>query len=124
MNASLAIQLAHSWMKLDKLQNQFNMGNIVKKQAMNGKILRNNVDKEIDSYVVNEKHKNGNHVTAEEMTVTSVSVETVQGLRNCRWPGRYQKIKADYAQFYLDGAHTKESMEICVDWFKENTCVR
>ncbi|GBP08228.1 Folylpolyglutamate synthase, mitochondrial [Eumeta japonica] len=28
-------------------------------------------------------------------------------------------VTSDYAQFYLDGAHTKESMEICVPWFMQ-----
>lgn len=52
--------------------------------------------------------------------VVELPPSTCQGLGKCQWPGRYQVINADYAKFYLDGAHTKESMEICAQWFSDN----
>ncbi|KAK9708737.1 hypothetical protein QE152_g27043 [Popillia japonica] len=46
---------------------------------------------------------------------------TKQGLANFNWPGRYQIIFHNQVNYYLDGAHTPESMEICVKWFKAAT---
>ncbi|XP_030753660.1 folylpolyglutamate synthase, mitochondrial isoform X2 [Sitophilus oryzae] len=34
-----------------------------------------------------------------------------------KWPGRYEIIPRNNSVFYLDGAHTSESILICVDWF-------
>ncbi|KAF2894225.1 hypothetical protein ILUMI_11950 [Ignelater luminosus] len=48
------------------------------------------------------------------------SEETKLGLLKCKWPGRYQ-IVHDINTFYLDGAHTPESIEVCVQWFKKET---
>ncbi|KAJ3174085.1 Folylpolyglutamate synthetase [Geranomyces variabilis] len=42
------------------------------------------------------------------------------GLETANWPGRAQTYKsAQYptVTWYLDGAHTKESMQVCADWF-------
>lgn len=60
----------------------------------------------------------------------------------CSWPGRYQIINTDIAKcvffignsfffsisfvcfffsFYLDGAHTTESIQICTQWFIQQT---
>ncbi|TPX64289.1 tetrahydrofolate synthase [Spizellomyces sp. 'palustris'] len=44
------------------------------------------------------------------------------GLRVAKWPGRAQKfVASDYPSitWYLDGAHTKESMRVCADWFND-----
>ncbi|KAJ7507962.1 FolC bifunctional protein [Mycena galericulata] len=46
--------------------------------------------------------------------------EFVRGLENARWPGRCQMV-ADLVfpgtTWYLDGAHTFESLECCIQWF-------
>ena len=43
-----------------------------------------------------------------------------QGLVSTKWPGRCQTVKdprrADFT-WYLDGAHTLESLECCASWF-------
>lgn len=96
-NASLAIQLAHAWMRITKPVYRKN-GLI--KQAVNG--------------------QNGVTTPVLENIVKCVTKETMSGLTSCKWPGRYQVVDSDYAKFYLDGAHTKESMEICADWFKNH----
>lgn len=49
--------------------------------------------------------------------IKKVSDVTVTALSECHWPGRYQRIRSDFANFYLDGAHTAESLEVCRDWF-------
>ncbi|KAH9843865.1 FolC bifunctional protein [Rhodofomes roseus] len=44
----------------------------------------------------------------------------VQGLKNARWPGRCQTVvdpKLPRLTWFLDGAHTKESLECCMQWF-------
>lgn len=85
MNASLAIQLAHSWMKIKALNETNNADDINK-----------------------------------NLLINILSKETVIGLRDCKWAGRFQTIETEYGCVYLDGAHTKESMEICAKWFEEN----
>lgn len=67
--------------------------------------------------ISNCKAENGN---IPDKLVYEVSNATSEGLRQCRWPGRYQVIVGEYATFYLDGAHTKESMEICAQWFTDS----
>ncbi|KAH9500752.1 hypothetical protein Btru_076392 [Bulinus truncatus] len=44
---------------------------------------------------------------------------TIEGLSKCHWPGRAHVIGRPGVTYYLDGAHTKESMEVCASWFKE-----
>ncbi|KAK7470479.1 Folylpolyglutamate synthetase [Stygiomarasmius scandens] len=44
----------------------------------------------------------------------------VEGLKNAKWPGRCQTVlDPAYARttWYLDGAHTVESLDCCIDWF-------
>ncbi|CAH0600855.1 unnamed protein product [Chrysodeixis includens] len=93
-NASLAIQLAHAWMRTTK---QTHRKNGLKKHVNKDQIT---------------------NVAVLDTIVKCVTKETMTGLSSCKWPGRYHVVNADYAQFYLDGAHTKESMEICAQWFQ------
>lgn len=44
-----------------------------------------------------------------------------EGIDKFCWPGRYQIIEMDNITYYLDGAHTIESMQSCVRWFKQKT---
>lgn len=64
--------------------------------------------------------QNGLNRTVLDSVVKCVTKETMTGLTSCKWPGRYHVLNADYAEFYLDGAHTRESMEICAQWFKNS----
>lgn len=44
----------------------------------------------------------------------------VRGLENARWPGRCQTVADPLftnTTWYLDGAHTFESLECCIQWF-------
>lgn len=90
MNASLAIQLSHAWIRRTR-------GSIKPMVPRNGTC-------KIDDHIL----------------VDVLTKETVKGLKEFRWPGRYQVVKTDYAEFYLDGAHTKESMDICAKWFTDS----
>lgn len=43
----------------------------------------------------------------------------VEGLAKCRWPGRTQVLNYSHdLTYYLDGAHTSESMHNCVVWYR------
>ncbi|KAI9269255.1 Mur ligase [Phascolomyces articulosus] len=57
-----------------------------------------------------------------------VPEEFKDGLAKVVWPGRGQKLdirdtryndKAHSVMYYLDGAHTAESLRACADWFEE-----
>lgn len=53
---------------------------------------------------------------------TAFSFETAaSALSRCKWPGRTQVLRGDRIDFYLDGAHTIESMECCASWYSEST---
>lgn len=39
------------------------------------------------------------------------------GLARAVWPGRSQILRLPGVTYYVDGAHTPESIEACVDWF-------
>ncbi len=44
----------------------------------------------------------------------------LKGLRMARWPGRCQKVsdpKHSSIMWFLDGAHTTESLQCCMEWY-------
>ena len=41
-----------------------------------------------------------------------------KGLSSCKWPARNQIIDTDNVTYYIDGAHTIESINQFIDWFK------
>uniref|UniRef100_A0A7I4XZX7 Folylpolyglutamate synthase n=2 Tax=Haemonchus contortus TaxID=6289 RepID=A0A7I4XZX7_HAECO len=47
----------------------------------------------------------------------SVPQLVVEGIESCRWPGRSQIVNTERITYYLDGAHTPKSMEMCSLWF-------
>ncbi|SCU95944.1 LAMI_0F04522g1_1 [Lachancea mirantina] len=42
----------------------------------------------------------------------------IEGLQNTEWSGRCQTVKDGQITWYIDGAHTKESIEAASGWFK------
>lgn len=45
--------------------------------------------------------------------------DCLDAIEQCRWRGRFEMIKLkNKLTFYLDGAHTVESLNYCIDWFK------
>jgi len=47
-------------------------------------------------------------------------ISFIDGLENTKWPGRCQTVtdpKTPMLTWYLDGAHTLESLECCMRWF-------
>ncbi|XP_074547066.1 folylpolyglutamate synthase, mitochondrial-like [Halichoeres trimaculatus] len=45
----------------------------------------------------------------------------VKGLAETVWPGRTQIIKRGNVTYFLDGAHTRRSIQACAEWFKETS---
>lgn len=43
------------------------------------------------------------------------------GLEDCSWPGRCQIVHYPRIKFFLDGAHTKKSMQNCLEWYMQTT---
>ncbi|ORY44671.1 FolC bifunctional protein [Rhizoclosmatium globosum] len=46
----------------------------------------------------------------------------VKGLEGASWPGRAQTLRVEEfpnSVFYLDGAHTPESLSVCGEWYEE-----
>lgn len=44
----------------------------------------------------------------------------MDGLKNAHWPGRCQTVpdsKLGAMTWFLDGAHTQESLACCLEWF-------
>ncbi|KAI9325404.1 Mur ligase [Obelidium mucronatum] len=64
--------------------------------------------------VYNKKHGDSQCLLSEEAIR--------RGLESATWPGRAQTIKFDAfpnTVFYLDGAHTPESLLVCSEWFRD-----
>ncbi|XP_035211549.1 folylpolyglutamate synthase, mitochondrial-like isoform X2 [Stegodyphus dumicola] len=40
-------------------------------------------------------------------------------LKSCVWPGRFQTVEKNKLTFYLDGAHTQQSIRHCIKWFND-----
>lgn len=47
--------------------------------------------------------------------------EIADALLNCYWPGRCQILIYRNITLYIDGAHTVDSLKLCVDWFNSQT---
>lgn len=70
----------------------------------------------------NELQKPTPSLTLQEAEPFPISRKTSTGLLNCRWPGRNQVLDSDCGtiKYFLDGAHTVESMQACVEWYRKS----
>ncbi|XP_055087445.1 folylpolyglutamate synthase, mitochondrial isoform X1 [Periophthalmus magnuspinnatus] len=89
-NASLALQLSHTWMQ---------------RRCLTGKGAFQSHD--------------GNSAGCQAATFKLGPI-MVKGLEETEWPGRNQTLKHGQITYFLDGAHTMRSMLACVQWFKES----
>ncbi|XP_012224244.1 folylpolyglutamate synthase, mitochondrial-like [Linepithema humile] len=92
-NALLSIDLAHEWMK-----------------SRCG----------APSLIAENKYINGFHadINSNKDSAQVISSDKVAvALADCKWPGRTQILRTSVADFFLDGAHTVESIDNCVLWF-------
>ncbi|XP_039308040.1 folylpolyglutamate synthase, mitochondrial isoform X2 [Solenopsis invicta] len=72
--------------------------------------------------IVNNKYHVNNYYNLQSdkddlSQIISLNKVTI-ALTNCKWPGRTQILRTSVANFFLDGAHTIESIINCVSWFK------
>lgn len=51
--------------------------------------------------------------------IHSIDEKFVAAFNKCQFEGRFQRIARDNLTYFLDGAHTKESMDICSSWFAQ-----
>lgn len=63
-------------------------------------------------------------LTREHLNRLNIPMEeskTREGLSKAFWPGRCQTIKDGKITWFIDGAHTKESVDVSSQWFKSVT---
>lgn len=48
--------------------------------------------------------------------------KTKLAISSCKWPGRTQILRGEKIDFFVDGAHTLESINCCAAWFKD--CIK
>nr|XP_034194268.1 folylpolyglutamate synthase, mitochondrial-like isoform X2 [Osmia lignaria] len=101
-NASLAIQMATTWMtKTDKYSD-------ILYNAENGNKFYN-------------KYKENTQLSTVIKPNITFMDKIAVGISSCKWPGRMQILESSIANFFLDGAHTIESIECCISWFNDIT---
>nr|CAD7434075.1 unnamed protein product [Timema monikensis] len=103
LNASLALQLANTWMLLQSRSESL---------LQTSRLTSFRPPKE---FFLPEKNKS--HKFVETAQPFSITRRLALGLKQCSWPGRTQVIHKDNLLYFLDGAHTLESMELCSQWF-------
>ncbi|KAJ3605993.1 hypothetical protein NHX12_028036 [Muraenolepis orangiensis] len=89
-NASLALQLSHTWLQRRCLQ---------------------------DQDFLPSSHQEGPGVPL--ATLFTPSPIMTKGLADTVWAGRTQTLRSGAVTYFLDGAHTTRSMQACVLWFQE-----
>ncbi|XP_013395674.1 folylpolyglutamate synthase, mitochondrial isoform X2 [Lingula anatina] len=97
-NASLALQLCHTWLKKMKGQQDLTKNGVIPPQP----------------------HGQSENVDGiPEANIFAVTDLYHQGLKKCSWPGRSQTLKQGRITYFLDGAHTPRSIEVCGEWFNK-----
>lgn len=81
------------------------------------KMIRNKEQQ--SQYVAATKRMKVADIPRLKTSANDLDPATVQGLKACYWPGRTEIIRHKGITYYLDGAHTGESIENCAQWFKE-----
>uniref|UniRef100_UPI0037E71760 folylpolyglutamate synthase, mitochondrial-like n=1 Tax=Semicossyphus pulcher TaxID=241346 RepID=UPI0037E71760 len=93
-NASLALQLSHTWLQRRNLPDgHFPATSVTNTDGLQGAAFK-------------------------------PSPIMVKGLADTVWPGRTQTVKHGAVTYFLDGAHTMRSMQACASWFKETSASR
>ncbi|KAF0976487.1 hypothetical protein FDP41_004386 [Naegleria fowleri] len=131
-NASLAIALAFAFMERTNRHGKLEIPSFSPleesiaiekfKNKLRGEDVTSNRPSKIVSNVPssllnsNMAHiRNTQHV--ETFLPFHLSEAYINGLRECKWPGRCQVLSFPGLSFYIDGAHTDESLDLCRKWF-------
>ncbi|XP_067105906.1 folylpolyglutamate synthase, mitochondrial isoform X1 [Osmerus mordax] len=86
-NASLALQLSHTWLQRRYLPED-NLPSLTRETT-----------------------------TVPLASAFQISPIMAKGLADTEWPGRTQTLEHGPVTYFLDGAHTMRSMQACVHWF-------
>lgn len=98
-NASLAIHMALEWMKL-------------RPDKQPSPIMNNEEYADVFPYHL-RKNKNVSEIASSE--------KITMALASYKWPGRTQILRTSVADFFLDGAHTIDSVLHCISWFEKTS---
>ncbi|KAK2579635.1 hypothetical protein KPH14_011562 [Odynerus spinipes] len=112
-NASLAVQLAVEWIKFrtnEKHSSPIN-NSIYNKKCCSSFYENTEANVKKIHFGRQDKKYNMENVSDEKLTAA---------LSSCVWPGRQQILKGTSIDFYLDGAHTLESIDCCISWFNSH----
>lgn len=108
LNATLALQLCHTWLDRCRNSNKHSMMNgLCHKQMKNCSADR----------AESVSDKSGKIIPVGE--TFQITEQFSEGLRDTVWLGRTQTLSRSNVTYYLDGAHTPNSMELCGQWFNE-----
>ncbi|CAK9810270.1 Folylpolyglutamate synthase, mitochondrial [Anthophora plagiata] len=84
------------------------------------KVQQQNASLAIQMAIAWIKFKTSKCSTVSNDADINVSMDKIAiGLSSCKWPGRMQILRSSVADFFLDGAHTIESIENSISWFNE-----
>lgn len=95
INASLALQLTNTWLKQVKCHEDVYM-----------------------TYSDEIMNDESSYIPLQMAETYNINTETRDALENCVWPGRFQTLEKGKITFYLDGAHTLQSIKHCARWFE------
>ncbi|GAA5975418.1 hypothetical protein JCM5350_006473 [Sporobolomyces pararoseus] len=104
-NASLALALVQAFLSSPRLPSAFSSASVVSPHPS-----KSEASSELPS------------LPLELISPTPLPSKLVQGLEQTRWPGRCQVAQDEEKKeltWYLDGAHTVESLRCCGEWFAE-----
>ncbi|MEQ2178543.1 hypothetical protein GOODEAATRI_015157 [Goodea atripinnis] len=120
-NASLALQLSHTW--LQRRCGPGVTGTLKTHKRSSLPDPENNCVSQAASFkpssvmVKGESRKRS--VRPGEPAAGSRSLCLVSGLADAEWAGRTQTLRHGALTYFLDGAHTRRSMQACIQWFRE-----
>ncbi|XP_068430770.1 folylpolyglutamate synthase, mitochondrial isoform X2 [Clinocottus analis] len=104
-NASLALQLSHSWLQKRCLPG--GMGDLYVPSQESAPLD--------ESFLSPGDEK----PAVRQVLPFKPSPIMMKGLADTEWPGRNQTLKHGAVTYFLDGAHTMRSMHACVHWFRD-----
>ncbi|XP_014254343.1 folylpolyglutamate synthase, mitochondrial-like [Cimex lectularius] len=58
-----------------------------------------------------------NNITCNGLPELTIDKASENAISQCDFPGRFQIVQRGLHVYYLDGAHTKESVEFCSSWY-------
>jgi hypothetical protein len=133
INTTLAISLCNQWLFQKNIKNIKNINlhndiynyidNCVDNDICNNNIgddiCNNNIGDDICNNICDDLNINNKKFSMDKPFL--LSNKYINGIKNCFWECRCQKIIKGDRQYFLDGAHTIESLNFSVKWFKQNS---